>query len=836
MNFATGISKVRACLNWGYFLKGSVFFVLYMLFGQVGLKFAQLEGFVSLLWLPTGLSLAAILVYGPSIWPFVGLGALVTTMIVGDSLLYTILVTTGNVLQALAGYWLLKRVGFDSQLERIRDVIFLVAMATLVPTTISAFAGSLGVTVTSDRPSILLFGNVFWLWWLGNAMGILVFTPFLLSIRREYFSGWPIARYVEWICLFLTLVISVLFVFTNVTGAGIYSYPLAYIPFPFLIWAAFRFGPPGAALASLTVGSMVAIGTYLRVGPFVIGSLQQQLLFLWTFVGLVAITSLILAAANSERERAQTRLQSSLEGARFGIWDWSSGDGTIQLDRNCARILGLDTFELEGTDAALAEFVKREDQATVAESIKDHLKGKIPFFEAEFRARRRDGEWIWLGARGRIIRRSVQGRPLRFMGTIQDVSDRKEDEIDLTKAKEVAEKANLEKSQFLASMSHEIRTPMNAMVGMTSLLLDTSLEGEQKDFVRSIRRNNETLLLIVNDILDFSRVEAGKLHLEAKEFDLKACIEEVLELNAVRIAKSGIKLRYTFGTRLSRFIVGDHHRLKEIVINLIDNALKHTEEGVVELTVKKPGENEIPFNVKPAKSQDWIGGVDSYLVQFSVRDTGVGIPADSLDTIFEPFSQVHSGESRNQGGTGLGLAISKRMAEKMGGSMWVESELGKGSTFQFVIRAKSAAGEMLPGDFAPIDEGETIFTNLAQDHPLEILLAEDNPENQEVARQLLLRFGYEVDVVNNGRKALEAIREKPYDIVFMDIQMPVLGGIETTRNIRRDVTDKNQPRIIVMTAVADSDNRTDCFAAGADDFVTKPVTPEKLRLALLQSA
>ena len=825
----------RAYLSWGYFLRGIVFFVLYMLVGQVGLKFAQLEGFVSLLWFPTGLSLAAILKFGPSLWPFIGLSALVKAVIVSDSLAITVLVTPGNVLQALAGYWLLRRVGFDHGLERIKDVIFLVGMATLVPTTISAFTGSLGVIANSE-PSLGLFLSVFWVWWLGNAMGILVFTPFLLSIRKGYFAGWTIRRYIEWICLFSTLVISVLFVFTNVTGAGIYSYPLAYIPFPFLIWAAFRFGPPGAALASLTVSSMVAVGTYYSVGPFVVGTVAQQLIFLWTFVGLVAVTSLIVAAANRERERAQTRLQSSLEGARFGIWDWSASHGSLHLDRNCSLILGLDTNELAGTDAFLRELVKREDQAGVEQRIREHLKGETPFFEAEFRTWRRDGDWIWIGARGRVIQRSGQGTPLRFMGTIQDLSGRKEDEIALTKAKEVAEKANLEKSQFLASMSHEIRTPMNAIVGMTSLLLDTPLEGEQKGFVGSIRRNNETLLLIVNDILDFSRVEAGKLHFEAKEFDLKACIEEILELNAARITETGIDLRYTFGTRLSRFIVGDRHRLKEILINLIDNAFKHTEEGSIELSVKKPDENEIPFKAKPATAEGWLKGVDSYLIQFSVHDTGIGIPMDSLETIFEPFSQIHSRESRNQGGTGLGLAISKRMAEKMGGGMWVESDPGKGSIFHFVIRAKTAAGDMLPVDFVPFDEGEFIFSNLAQDHPLEILLAEDNPENQEVARQLLMRFGYEVDVVSNGKKALEAIREKPYDIVFMDLQMPVLGGIEATRNIRRDVSDENQPRIIAMTAVADSDSRIDCFAAGADDFVTKPVTPEKLRHTLLQSA
>ena len=318
--------RISKYLTGRYFLAGSVFFGLYVLLGHVGLKLASIEGIVSLLWPPTGLSLAALLIYGPSLWPFVGLGAFVTTLLVANSIVYSLTITICNILQALAGYWLLKKAGFDTRLERIRDVIALVVLATMTATLISALGGAVGV-ISHLRPSWSLFLNAFWVWWLGNAMGILIFLPFFLSLRRGYFAGWTPARFVEWVCLFLTLVVSVLVVFINVAASGIYSYPLAYIPFPFIVWAAFRFGPAGAALANLTVAGIAAVGTIYEVGPFVMGSLHQQLVLLWSFMGIVSITALILGAANAERERAQARLRSSLDGAHLGLWDWNMTKG-----------------------------------------------------------------------------------------------------------------------------------------------------------------------------------------------------------------------------------------------------------------------------------------------------------------------------------------------------------------------------------------------------------------------------------------------------------------------------------------------------------------------------
>ena len=824
--------RISKYLTGRYFLAGSVFFGLYLFLGHVGLKLASIEGIVSLLWPPTGLSLAALLIYGPSLWPFVGLGAFVTTLLVANNFVYSLTITICNILQALAGYWLLKKADFDTRLERIRDVIALVVLATMTATLISALGGAVGV-ISHLRPSWSLFLNAFWVWWLGNAMGILIFLPFFLSLRRGYFAGWSTSRFVEWVCLFLTLVVSVLVVFINVVASEIYSYPLAYIPFPFIVWAAFRFGPAGAALANLTVAGIAAVGTIYEVGPFVMGSLHQQLVLLWSFMGIVSITALILGAANSERERAQARLRSSLDGAHLGLWDWNMTKGEMFLDRNWGKIMGAQTGRTEENYDFWENLIHPDDREKVRRLLEKHVKQEMSIFEAEFRAMREDGSFIWVGARGRVTERSASGSPLRIMGTIQDISDRKRDEIALKEAKEVAEKANIEKSRFLANMSHEIRTPMNAIVGMTRILQDTVLEGEQREFLTTIRRNNESLLSIVNDILDFSKVEAGKLQLEMVEFDLKKYVDEIFELERTRAKANGIGLSYKIGPRVSRYVIGDRNRLKQILVNLIDNAIKFTEEGEILLEVNRPDLSKIPLEHRPLEEALGSSSEDnvSILILFSLKDTGSGIPQNQLWEIFEPFSQVSTSAEERRHGSGLGLAISKRTAEAMGGSMWAQSEEDNGSTIHFMIRTKTSTGSGIADGVE-----EPVFGNLANEHPFHILLAEDNIENQEVTREMLKRFGYEVDIVAGGKEIMRAVGDKTYDIILMDVQLPGFSGIQATREIRKGMPDDVQPRIIAMTGVADLENRKECFEAGMDDFLSKPVNPEQLRHALLQSS
>ena len=381
-------------------------------------------------------------------------------------------------------------------------------------------------------------------------------------------------------------------------------------------------------------------------------------------------------------------------------------------------------------------------------------------------------------------------------------------------ARDAAIEADRFKSAFLANMSHEIRTPLNGVIGMTDLLLTTRMTREQREMARTLRTTGETLLALVNDVLDFSKLEANRVELEAQPFDLSRLLRDVIALARAQADAKSLPISLVVDPDVPGTVVADAFRLRQVLLNLLSNAVKFTSHGGVRLAV----------------SAGAPSSAGSHAFVFAVEDTGIGIAATARGRLFEAFTQADVSTTREYGGTGLGLAISARLVDRMGGRIEVESEPGRGSTFRVHVGIRSApsagpspAEEQLPDDGAA-----------AARHPLSVLLAEDNPTNQRVTLGTLARFGYSADLVDNGLAAVEAVERTAYDLVLMDVQMPVLDGLAASRRIRASCGHAAGPYIIALTASAFRRDRESCLAAGANDYVAKPLRADELLRALLR--
>ncbi|CAN5450629.1 hypothetical protein BH11BAC5_BH11BAC5_49150 [soil metagenome] len=497
------------------------------------------------------------------------------------------------------------------------------------------------------------------------------------------------------------------------------------------------------------------------------------------------------------------------------IWDWNLETNKVKwIGQGLKNYLPVNTEITAIPDKFWTRALHPDERKNIIGSLHDAIEKGENSWECDYRFLKNDNSYAHTNSRGYIIKNEA-GKAVRMIGSIQDITERKKAELETEKARIEAEEARKTQEQFLANMSHEIRTPMNGVIGMTQLLSATNLNADQKEFVENIQQSTGNLMAIINDILDLTKIVAGKITLVQKDYLFNDLITNCIKMNQYRADEKGILLHCNIDKNIPVVLSGDPYRLNQILLNLVSNAIKFTHKGEVNVAINLLEQS-----------------AESVALEFIVSDTGIGIAADKIDSVFERFMQVSGDSTRKYGGTGLGLTITKQLIQLLDGNITVKSQQHEGSTFTFyltLLTGKQPTGEN-PAT------GEATEPNLQNALAgIHILLVEDNLINQKVAVKLLENQGAIVEVANHGKEAIELLKDIRTDIILMDIQMPEMDGYEATKIIRYQMPDEiSKLPIIAMTASALISDQKKCLFAGMNDYIAKPYQAIDLYKKILQ--
>ncbi len=510
-----------------------------------------------------------------------------------------------------------------------------------------------------------------------------------------------------------------------------------------------------------------------------------------------------------ERElyKSELKYRSLLEQLTDAIYFTSSDGRFLEFNKATVELLGYSYDELKQLNVENT-YANPEDR----DNFKKIIAENTEVIDYELKLKKKDGELIDCLITS-AIKYDSSGIPVGYQGIIRDITFRKKAEA-LQRAKELAEQANKFKAEFLANMSHEIRTPINAIVGMVHLLHQTPLNEKQQEYLKAVDTSAVSLLQLINDILDFSKIEAGKLQLEEKYFSVQQVINDLIATIQFKALEKNIKIVLDVDPKIPASVAGDQLRLNQILLNLISNAIKFTQAGEIRVGVKL-------IDIIDEKAR----------LYFSVKDTGIGISPEKLNTIFESFTQANADTTRVYGGTGLGLAIVKKLVDMLQGAIMVRSKPGEGSEFIFEIDFK-VSPEIMLAESAQ-SASDNIIPNVGQ---CCLLLADDHPINQLVTSELLKLTWPEmkIDIANHGKEVLEKLQTAQYDIILMDVQMPEMNGLDATRAIRKMTSPVANIPILAFTAYATTGEADKCIEAGMDDYVSKPVAPHILAKKIVE--
>ena len=765
------------------------------------------------IWPPTGVALAAILFYGRATVAGVFLGAFLLNLSLSPVVPSLQIAITNTLGPWIAAALIWRYNGRTNLFLNIRSVmVFLgsVALASLF----TALGGTFTLWIYGLINGVDLW-HVGSSWLLGDLIGFVLVVPLVVALLEERPKSWN-----HW-GMGLLVGLSFLGLGFLIFGPPLWfdntQYPVVFLFVLPTLAATFWLGPLGASGSVFLLALVSTAGSVFHHGPFVRTEPDITLLLLQSFIAVFAVMVLVVAAVLRQKQQFHDNLQLAKESlykaqeiAHLGSWDWNIQTGDLAWSDEVYRIFGVAPQEFGASYEAFLRYVHPDDRKLLEAAVGAAVSGERPY-QIEHKVVQPNGNERIVQERGEVFR-DGKGNPVRMLGTVFDITALKRVEQDLTLAKEKAEEASRIKSNFLATMSHELRTPMNGVLGMAQMLLESDLDQEQQRDVQVILQSGATLVNILSDILDLSKVEDGRMEPALKPFSVVEILEQNIRLFSGAALSKGLELKCSIDPAVEPYVTGDSQLLGQILSNLLANAVKFTPKGRVQADLKLLKKTSLGQHLR-----------------FSVTDTGIGIAPSQQERVFETFTQVEDSLTRTYGGTGLGLAIVKKLVELLDGKIGLTSQLGEGSCFSFdLFFPKSSSQEVEQTKSNPLLAFPTPQVSPTQS-PATFLVVENDRINQLVLTRMLHRAGFEVELAENGAESLEKTQSKRYQLIFMDVLMPVLDGIEATLAIRaREAEQGYHTPIIGLTAKALLGDKKACLDAGMDDYLTKPILWEDL--------